>query len=576
MQTGSLSIRQLLKKAKAGQFKLPQFQRDFVWNEAQVALLIDSIARNYPIGSLLLLEPSPDIQLSTRSLQAAIADSEHADSINNQNFELDNKDAPSNKDVTPEAQEFLILDGQQRLTSIVRVLLNANPSKTYWFDLGEIYESFHEERSDWIKQTKGKSEDTTQNNGRWIRADLILEGEEQQYVIKYFLKHLLEQEERAMQAIQKVHRVFETIRNYQVPYILLEGQEGVEAICRIFETINSTGTRLTTFDLAVARYFPYPDLRDLFDKARQSHPVLSEFDVDGERLLQVIVLLEKGREPSRSEQLGLSKSDIIKHWEAAVNALVKAITWARRECGLEPQFYVGESQLVALASVLAGLSEKKQENFLIQKHDQLVQWFFANVMQSGFRATNYRIFVHYQSLNSLQKSEYLPEEDIPLVKLDLETLVRLAKSDNRYKATLALLRRHIKSDFYSGATITSENFEMHHFFPRSFGARKKYIDSIANLVPVTKETNRFLSNRNPSEYIKDLVEKGNFSVQNERFAGALLPIRIGPQGDIKPSILSDDHYEVFVQERGKLILQKIKEVTGNRFADHLGEPYEEI
>nr|WP_172958019.1 HNH endonuclease domain-containing protein [Thermus scotoductus] len=141
---------------------------------------------------------------------------------------------------------------------------------------------------------------------------------------------------------------------------------------------------------------------------------------------------------------------------------------------------------------------------------------------------------------------------------------------------MALLRRHIKSDFYSGATITSENFEMHHFFPRSFGARKKYIDSIANLVPVTKETNRFLSNRNPSEYIKDLVEKGNFSVQNERFAGALLPIRIGPQGDIKPSILSDDHYEVFVQERGKLILQKIKEVTGNRFADHLGEPYEEI
>ncbi|WP_275669302.1 DUF262 domain-containing protein [Thermus scotoductus] len=248
---------------QAGQFKLPQFQRDFVWNEAQVALLIDSIARNYPIGSLLLLEPSPDIQLSTRSLQAAIADFEHADSINNQNFELDNKDAPSNKDVTPEAQEFLILDGQQRLTSIVRVLLNANPSKTYWFDLGEIYESFHEERSDWIKQTKGKSEDTTRNNGRWIRADLILEGEEQQYVIKYFLKHLQE-EERAMQAIQKVHRVFETIRNYQVPYILLEGQEGVEAICRIFETINSTGTRLTTFDLAVARYFPYPDLRDLF------------------------------------------------------------------------------------------------------------------------------------------------------------------------------------------------------------------------------------------------------------------------------------------------------------------------
>jgi len=560
MQTGSLSIRQLLRKAKAKQFKLPQFQRDFVWNEAQVALLIDSIARNYPIGSLLLLEPSPDIQLSTRSLQAVIAEIDQSIPINDAGV------TPENSDV-PEAQELLILDGQQRLTSIVRVLLNANPTKTYWFDLREIYESFHEERADWIKQTKGKTTDATRNDGRWVRADLILEGEEQQYVIKYFLS---QEEDKAMHAIQKVHRVFETIRNYQVPYILLEGQEGVEAICRIFETINSTGTRLTTFDLAVARYFPHPDLRDLYEKARHQHPVLSEFDVDGERLLQVIVLLEKGREPSRSEQLNLTKDDIIRHWEAAVNALVRAINWGRRECGLEPQFYVGESQLVALASVLAGLSEKQQEHFLTQKHDQLVEWFFSNIMQSGFRATNYRIFVHYQSLQTLREHGYIPEEDIPTVKLDVDTLIRLAKSDNRYKAALALLRRYVKEDFYSGATISSENFEIHHFFPRSFGA-KKYVDSIANLIPVTKDTNRLLSNRNPSDYMRDLTGKGNFHVLNKRLAGALLPIQINAEGIVEPNILSDDQYNTFVHERGKMILQKIREITGNRFAETIGE-----
>ncbi len=98
MRTGSFRINQLLRKAKVGQFKLPQFQRNFVWNEAQVALLIDSIARNYPIGSLLLLEPGPEIQLSTRPLDAEL------DTTSEKCLEDD--------EVSTDAQELLILDGQ--------------------------------------------------------------------------------------------------------------------------------------------------------------------------------------------------------------------------------------------------------------------------------------------------------------------------------------------------------------------------------------------------------------------------------------------------------------------------------
>ena len=69
------------------------------------------------------------------------------------------------------------------MTSIVRVLLNLNPSKTYWFDLQDMYDSFQEERSDWIKKTSGKAKDETRNDGQWIRADLAIEGKEQRYVM---------------------------------------------------------------------------------------------------------------------------------------------------------------------------------------------------------------------------------------------------------------------------------------------------------------------------------------------------------------------------------------------------------
>lgn len=452
------------------------------------------------------------------------------------------------------------------MTSIVRVLLNANPNKTYWFDLQDLYDSFEEERSDWIRKTPGRAKDMTRNNGRWIRADLVLEAEEQKYVIDYFLGFFGHERDKAMLAIQKVNRIFETIRNYEVPYILLEGQEGIEAICRIFETINSTGTRLTTFDLAVARYFPDPDLRDMYESARASHPVLNDFEVDGERILQTIVLLEKNTEPSRSKQLGLTRDDIHRYWDKAVTALVAAIKWAQTECGLEPRYYVGESQLVALAGVLAGLSPAEQKKFLVEKRDQLVQWFFSNVLQSGFRATNYRIFTHYKSLQKLLEEGEIPDDDMPTVKLDLESLIGLTKSDNRYKAILALLRRLVSEDFYSGSKIESDSLEMHHIFPRSFGA-KKQVDSIANLVPLTRESNQLLSNRNPSEYIPELRERLGVDIANQRLTLALFPVHFAPDGSLKPFTLSDDQYEPFLRERGRLILKKIKEAVGNRFAD---------
>lgn len=89
-------------KAKIGRFKLPQFQRGFVWNEAQVALLIDSIARNYPIGSLLLLEPSPEIRLSTRSLEVAASEEE----VHSSTEDTSEQDSEALSD----AQELLILE----------------------------------------------------------------------------------------------------------------------------------------------------------------------------------------------------------------------------------------------------------------------------------------------------------------------------------------------------------------------------------------------------------------------------------------------------------------------------------
>lgn len=70
MQTINFDLSQLLKKIRMGHFLIPQFQRDFTWKEGQTRLLIDSIARNYPIGSLLILGKNDQVPLKSRRLDA--------------------------------------------------------------------------------------------------------------------------------------------------------------------------------------------------------------------------------------------------------------------------------------------------------------------------------------------------------------------------------------------------------------------------------------------------------------------------------------------------------------------------
>ena len=52
--TATQYIRDLNVAIRKGEIKVPQFQRPFVWDEDDAIQLLDSIANNYPIGSLLL------------------------------------------------------------------------------------------------------------------------------------------------------------------------------------------------------------------------------------------------------------------------------------------------------------------------------------------------------------------------------------------------------------------------------------------------------------------------------------------------------------------------------------------
>ena len=308
MQTTTNGLPALLRRVKQNSLTVPRFQRRFIWRESQVRSLIDSISRSYPIGSLLLLEKKPDLELASRGIEAEIREDYPPGDVLMGGDEDNVRDA-----------ESYILDGQQRTTSIARVFLNSHPTKEYYFDLREMWDLRHEEGDSWIRTRRRRRKTSDRREGnKLIRADVCLDQRKADVYVSEYMEDLDPEFEgnrsAARDAAAYIKGVFETIRNYKVPIITIERDSGLESICRVFETINSTGTRLRTFDLAVARYYPNPDLRQLWDDALDEHKILKHFNVDGERALQVLALTAtpKGRYPdiARSTLLGLDKSFI--------------------------------------------------------------------------------------------------------------------------------------------------------------------------------------------------------------------------------------------------------------------------
>ena len=389
MQTTSYSLGELLRQSKDGSLTIPQFQRQFIWRESQVRLLVDSMSRSYPIGSLLLLAKTPGLELSSRGIEAEI-----------------NEGYPPDGSIPTSAitdEEYYILDGQQRTTSIARVFLNAHPKKLYYFDLKAILEQHERGETSWIRtRERRKTTPDRKNNNRLLRADIILDQAKADIYVSEYIEdsgdfpRFDNNRTEGRRAAARIKGVFETMRNYKVPVVMLERDSGVESVCRVFETINSTGTRLTTFDLAVARFYPSPDLRNLWSETLEDHSILRDFDVDGERVLQVLYLVAAARgrkypDPTRTNIMALTPDEIRSEWRRSSSALAETYKWAQAH-GARPDTLPSHNVLVALAGIRSFILGEDVSGDLWKDHDFIRRWYFSKIMQAGAsQASNYRI-----------------------------------------------------------------------------------------------------------------------------------------------------------------------------------------
>lgn len=255
-KTNPFSLQELLKECDRGQLQLPDFQRSWVWDEDRIKSLIASVSRSFPIGALMTLETGGNVDFKPRPIEGAL-----------------DKAAM----IKPQA---LLLDGQQRMTSLYQVSLRGQVVQTItpkqkrvnrWFyiDMQMALDPTAEREEAIVSLPENKI--VAEDFGRRVVLDLSTREKELEHLMypvsmvfrwdewqRAFIDQAMKQggidNEKWLLISRFKEQVLDNIVQYQVPVIALSSDTTKEAVCVIFEKVNTGGKALDAFELVTAVY----------------------------------------------------------------------------------------------------------------------------------------------------------------------------------------------------------------------------------------------------------------------------------------------------------------------------------
>jgi hypothetical protein len=319
---------------------LPDFQRDFVWDPRATEELIESICQNFPAGSLLRIKNANNAFFAPREIAGAPALSSHKPS-------------------------YLILDGQQRMTSLYQAFYGAGTHR-YFIEIGDLIKGNDLEDCVWHDRVKftekwyGSAKQQAENLS--FPFSRLFGGEEGfEEWMDEMLELRPEQGEAKRELKKKIRDVktkyIQPVLDYEFPMVTLAENTTPEAVCTIFETLNRTGVKLSVFDLLAARFWSQDvRLRDMWLKALEKHSIIEEFEIDPYHVLQSISLFSAKAAPSckRSDVLKMTVNQIHEGWAPIIKGLAESLQMLRDDCGVVlPQWLPYNTLVVPLAAIFA-------------------------------------------------------------------------------------------------------------------------------------------------------------------------------------------------------------------------------
>jgi hypothetical protein len=587
-------LAELLQDIEKGKIQLPDFQRGWVWDDGHIRSLLVSIARAFPIGAIMLLESGGDVRFQVRPVEG-----------------IDPLLASSDR------LEKLILDGQQRLTSLTQVLILTRPVKTtddkkraierYYYINIDVALAGPENYEDAVLGVEADRKIKT-NFGRDVKLDLSSPQKEYEkfcFPCNQILNS--DQWEMGLYAVDpdKFKRFMEfrqnvlaEFRNYDVPIIELKKNNKKEAVCLVFEKVNTGGVPLSVFELLTATYAadgaagvnlrkewggePNGKLEGTVQRLAkqrllrgieateflQGLTLLHSFDCRKKDLAQGKVGKQATGVSAKREAVLALPLTAYKQWkEPLERGFWQAAKFLRKESFFSPNDLPYRTQLVPLAAVLALMGDRWLEQ---RVYERLSRWFWCGVLGELYGgAVESRMVLDLPELMAWLEggaTEPTTVRDANFQPGRLDTL--RSRLSAAYKGINVLIQRNGAQDFFWKSTIRDLDetdweeckLDIHHIFPRAWcdkqGIPAKRYNSILNKTPISYKANRMIGGRSPSEYLKQLQTHKNVQLDD-----AGMDLILGSHY-IDPATLRANDFERFLERRRQTFISVIAEVMG--------------
>lgn len=562
-----------------GEIQLPDFQRSWIWDEGRIKKLVESVINGFPMGSVMFLQCGKPVNMAHRLLETVDA--------NDRNIK---------------EPDFLVLDGQQRLTSLFQVFQSTQAVKTcseyskirkisryYYIDINKALSN-----SNYLEAIISIPEDRMlkKNIGRDTVLDLRTKEAAYQHMffplnlvfddseIYKWLCFLESEKDNLSKFIRFLKCVIEPIKQYKVPIIKLPKDTSKELICQIFENVNTGGIPLSVFDLVTATFASQGgNLREEWEKITYEFKN-SNYDsllsgIDPMTFLTSLTLLSNFRKSCRNgsdgensvvvsckrkDILDLSFKDFLECKDVLIKGFQLSAKFLMHQGIYTYRTIPYPSQLIPLAAIYSVAIESRLNLDHANNHSILNQWFWCGVFGELYSVASDSRYVHdlVDVIKQINGENIIPDTVSQSSFHKLRLLYIQRRNSAVYKGLMALIIQDQPLDFLCGnkmdtASYLNESIDIHHIFPRNFCKKMGYpnyvYDSIINMTPIYADTNRSIGSKAPSKYLqiancpKELLIK---AVTSHR---------------IDYSLLASDNFWGFIKDRMEKLCDRIELAT---------------
>lgn len=567
MQQQNIPISTLVDMYKRGELRLPEIQRHYVWRATRVRKLLDSLYRGYPSGSILMWET--DEEVPTR--EGAIV-----------------------QDTAATAGRKLLLDGQQRLTSLTAVI-NGELIRTrgrkrpieILFNLehpegppAENSDAMGDEDSPLTPDDEETDEAEESEEGEpsvsdrfkrftfvvasraldvqphWVSVSEVFKSGNDAAILKKAGVTALD-DPRCQKYSERLTKLRQ-IRNYHYVVHVLERSMNYQEVTEIFVRVNSLGAKLRSSDLALAQITSrwqnlLKQLEEFQEECEQSW-----FTIDLGQLVRAIVVFATkqclfhtvGKTPVAELQRG---------WEEAKEGLRFAINFLRTNAGIEDESLLSSPMFI---HVLAAISRVKNNKLSDAEQRALVHWLLVANARGHFSRGSTETLLN-EDLNIIFRTGDIAALLEPVKRqfgrLHIEPgdLVNRGANSPLFSLAYLAIKAGGAKDWFSGLGLSLTHqgrlhfIQWHHIHPKSLLKEKKYetgeINEIANMAFITGQTNRRISNKQPSVYLADIVrEQGQQALDAQ-----LVPN--------DPALLQLENFREFLRVRREALAKRMNE-----------------